>query len=260
MLNEPLYSEGSNTFCLITDIEEAASDAENNNLPSDTDDSPQGPTANIGDVNELDKADAREPADADINEPVNAVMNDAANGGEEYVHGINEDDTTDIASDHDMEDEVPLNKKTRESTDGVKTALPKSDKASRSLGGGCRRKTARKSCLETTLSTIMGSFSSANEEVESKHIDIENKRLNLEFKKLQAEDKQREFELTKLESEERQKREEREHMLKLTQMMLNSQRAPQQVQPQFTGMPSMSGQSSNEGFTSTFCDQQYYNM
>ena len=247
------------TRFLITDIEEAASDAENNYLPSDTDDPPQGPTANIGDVNEPDKADVREPVDADINEPVNAVMNDAANDGEEYVHGINEDDTTDIASDHDVEDEVPVNKKSR-GYDGVKAALPKSDKASRSLGGKCQRKTARKSRLETTLSTIMGSFSSSNEEVESKHIDIENKRLNLEFKKLEAEDKQREFELKKLESEESQKREEREHMLKLTQMMLNSQRAPQQVQPQFTGMPSMSGQSSNEGFTSTFGDQQYYNM
>ena len=105
------------------------------------------------------------------------------NGGkqEEPTQGVDADTTAGSASDHDEDDACPSNKKPRAANDETKAVATKPEKSPAALGGKYQRKTARKSRLETTLSMIMGSFSSSNEEIESKHVDIEHKRLNLEF-------------------------------------------------------------------------------
>ena len=97
-----------------------------------------------------------------------------------------------------------------------KSRMKKEDKGKKTI------KRQRKTRLEAALGTVMNSFAESNKKLDKQHLEVEKMKTNFEMKKLDVE-KQR------IETEERQKREDREHQFKMMQLILGRVNGPQQA-------------------------------
>ncbi|XP_067654466.1 uncharacterized protein [Haliotis asinina] len=129
------------------------------------------------------------------------------------------------------DDEFVENVKNDQQNNNMKTDRTKDETQMKQKGK------QRKTKLQTTLETVMDKFAKSNEDIEARQIELEKKQIDLEMRKIDDEREKREFELRKQDKKERQKASDREHQLRMLQLIMNT-RQPYAI-PSSTQCPPM---------------------
>ncbi|XP_041367612.1 DNA ligase 1-like [Gigantopelta aegis] len=166
----------------------------------------------------IDYTELLDDSNTDNKEPIASTANDNVNSN---INDRRNEESTDGEKEKKGDEEIKESGKTK-SKQHVKEN--KSSKIK-----------PKKTRLEIALSTVMTAFADSNSKFETTLLALENKKTDAELKRIEIE-KQR------LESEERQKREEREHQYRMMQMIIGRMNA-QHVLPQ--NIPSSSYDTHN---------------
>ena len=177
------------------------------NTESSDSDSEDEVSANTQDYGE-NNADIDDAASEFIVEDRNT--NDNQNDDGDTNDNQNDDGDT---NDNQNEGKIAENEKNNEKKQCENTTDRKKGKTS-------SVKKARKTRLEMALGTVMAGFSESNSKLENTLLQLESKKVDVEMKKI-------ELDRERLHSEEKQKREEREHQFRMMQMILGRMNAPQ---------------------------------